>query len=164
VGPTAPDRRGPRWLEVRPSWATTVGPFRCGGRRHPLHQDHQQQHHHHHRYLPCPLGLFFSQVMTTTLCRTIYKYYILLIRTRDLIIPFVPAYVGSSGTPDSTLEDQSGGSGAGLDDLAFDFDFFARYAVAGRAQRVAARRCATRVDSGGSRDAARRIAAARSER
>jgi hypothetical protein len=39
----------------------------------------------------------------------------------DLIILFVPAYVGSGGTPDSTLEDQAGGSG--FDDLDFDFDF-----------------------------------------
>jgi hypothetical protein len=39
----------------------------------------------------------------------------------DLIILFVPAYVGSGDTPDSTLEDQEGGSG--FDDLEFDFDF-----------------------------------------
>jgi hypothetical protein len=39
----------------------------------------------------------------------------------DLIILFVPAYVGSGDTPDSTLEDQTGGSG--FDDLVFDFDF-----------------------------------------
>jgi hypothetical protein len=37
----------------------------------------------------------------------------------DLIICFVPAYVGSDDTPDSTLEDQVGGSG--VDDLDFDF-------------------------------------------
>jgi hypothetical protein len=42
---------------------------------------------------------------------------------RDLIILFAPAYVGNGNTPDSTLEDQAGGSGFGFDDLDFDFDF-----------------------------------------
>jgi hypothetical protein len=40
-----------------------------------------------------------------------------------LIVLFVPAYVGTGDTPNSTLEDQAGGSGSGFDDLAFDFDF-----------------------------------------
>jgi hypothetical protein len=39
----------------------------------------------------------------------------------DLIISFVLAYVRSSDTPDSTLEDQAGGSG--FNDLDLDFDF-----------------------------------------
>jgi hypothetical protein len=38
----------------------------------------------------------------------------------DLIILFVPSYVGSGGTPDSTLEDQAGG----FEDVNLDmFDF-----------------------------------------
>jgi hypothetical protein len=59
--------------------------------------------------------------MTTTLCQTIYKYYIVLIRIRDLIILFFPVYGGSDDTPDSGLGDQAGGSG--FNELAFDFDF-----------------------------------------
>jgi hypothetical protein len=38
---------------------------------------------------------------------------------RDLIILFVSAYVGSSDTLDSTLEDQAGGFG--FEDYDFDF-------------------------------------------
>jgi hypothetical protein len=60
--------------------------------------------------------------MTTTLCQTIYKYYIVLIRIRNLIILFVPVYGGSGGTPDSGLGGRLEGLGPG-DDLAFDFDF-----------------------------------------
>jgi hypothetical protein len=55
--------------------------------------------------------------MTTILSLTIYKYKILLIMIRDLVIIFVPAYVGSGDTPDSTLEDQRGV----YDDIGFDY-------------------------------------------
>jgi hypothetical protein len=74
-------------------------------------------------FLPRPLALLFRQVMTTILSLTMYKYKILLIMIRDIIILFVPAYVGSSDTPDSTIEDQTGGydNFISLDDIDFDF-------------------------------------------
>jgi hypothetical protein len=61
--------------------------------------------------------------MTTTLCRTIYKYKIVLISIRDLIILFLPVYGGSTDTPDSTLGDQVGAPRFRFDDLGIDFDF-----------------------------------------
>jgi hypothetical protein len=70
-------------------------------------------------FLPPPLALVFHQVMNTILSRIIYKYRILLIMIRDLIILLVAAYVDSVGTPDSTLEDQTGGFD--LDLSMFDF-------------------------------------------
>jgi hypothetical protein len=59
--------------------------------------------------------------MPTTLCRTIYKYYIILIRIRDLIILFLPVYDCSIDIPDSTLGDQAGASGSGFDDLGINW-------------------------------------------
>jgi hypothetical protein len=61
--------------------------------------------------------------MTTTLSRTIYKYYIVLIRICDLIILFLPVYDCSIDTPDSTLGDQARAFGSGFDDLGIDFDW-----------------------------------------
>jgi hypothetical protein len=71
-------------------------------------------------FLPYPLALLFRQVMTTILYLTIYKYKNLLIMIRDLTILFVPTYVSSGDTAESTLEDQAGG----LDGFSLDyFDF-----------------------------------------
>jgi hypothetical protein len=63
----------------------------------------------------------------------------------DLIILFVPAYVGSGDTPDSTLEDQA--RGARFEDSGLRLRLLARSADAGRARRVAVTRRATHVDT-----------------
>jgi hypothetical protein len=67
-------------------------------------------------FLPHPLALLFSQVMTTILSLTTYKYKIII----NTICDLVPAY-GSDDTPDTTLQDQPMGV---YGDLSFDyFDF-----------------------------------------
>jgi hypothetical protein len=78
-----------------------------------------------------------------------------LIRKHNLILIFFPVYDSSV----RTLDDQAGASGSDFDDLALDFDWL--QSLQPRDELIG---YATHVDSGGSRDATKRLPVARSDR